>query len=83
MDEPINNAAYEPLISIIIPVYHVEPYIEKCLNSVLTQSYSNYEAIIVNDGGTSIERDICRAYCDKTGVYPPQGTPAWTVRTER
>ena len=65
MDEPINNAAYEPLISIIIPVYHVEPYIEKCLNSVLTQSYSNYEAIIVNDGGTSIERDICRAYCDK------------------
>jgi len=36
--------------SIIIPVYNVEKYIEKCLNSILNQSYKNYEVIIVNDG---------------------------------
>ncbi len=36
--------------SIVIPVYNVEKYIEKCLNSIYSQSYNNYEVIIVNDG---------------------------------
>ena len=39
-------------ISIIIPTYNSEKYIEKVLNSILTQNYSNYEIIIVNDGST-------------------------------
>ena len=36
--------------SIVIPVYNVEGYIEKCLNSIKIQTYSNFEVIIVNDG---------------------------------
>lgn len=38
------------LISIIIPVYNLEDYLEDCFNSILAQNYSNYEVIIVNDG---------------------------------
>ena len=40
------------LISIIIPVYNVRNYIEKCLYSVINQTYSNIEIIIVDDGST-------------------------------
>lgn len=38
-----------PLISIIIPVYNVEKYIEDCITSVITQSYNNLELILVDD----------------------------------
>ena len=50
-----------PLISVIIPVYNVEPYLEKCLDSVINQTYHNLEIIIVDDGST----DHCPAICDK------------------
>ncbi|WP_446470092.1 glycosyltransferase family 2 protein [Xenorhabdus stockiae] len=45
-------------ISVIIPVYNVEKYIEKCIHSIKNQSYDNFEAIIINDGSTdkSIEK---------------------------
>ncbi|WP_279626194.1 glycosyltransferase family 2 protein, partial [Psychrobacter piechaudii] len=39
-----------PLVSIIIPVYKVEEYIEKCMQSLLDQSYENFEALVVDDG---------------------------------
>ena len=39
-----------PLISIIVPVYNVEEYIEHCINNILKQTYTNIEVIIVNDG---------------------------------
>ncbi|NMO79573.1 glycosyltransferase family 2 protein [Niallia alba] len=41
-----------PLISIIIPVYNVEEYLERCINSVLSQTYKNFEVIAINDGST-------------------------------
>lgn len=44
--------------SIIIPVYNVEKYLEKCLNSILNQTYSNYEIIVVNDGSTDNSQKI-------------------------
>ena len=46
-------------ISIIIPVYNVEPYIEKCLESVLDQTYKEFECILVNDGSTDKSGQIC------------------------
>lgn len=53
------------LISIIIPVYNVEKYLEKCLDSVIHQSYENIEIILVNDGSTDTSGEICKKYSEK------------------
>lgn len=49
-------------ISIIIPVYNVEPYLERCLNSVINQTYSNIEIILVDDGSTDDSGIMCDDY---------------------
>lgn len=49
-------------ISIIIPVYNVEKYIEKCLYSIKRQTYSNYEIIIVDDGSKDNSLKICEKF---------------------
>lgn len=53
------------LVSIIITVYNKEKFIERCLKSVINQSYSNIEIIIVDDGSTDNSYDICNIYADK------------------
>lgn len=50
------------LISIIIPVYNVQDYVEKCIKSVIKQTYENLEIIIVNDGSTDKSGEICKKY---------------------
>lgn len=52
-------------ISIIIPVYNVERYLEKCLDSVINQSYLDLEIILVNDGATDNSKSICESYLVK------------------
>lgn len=42
----------KPEISVIVPIYNVENYLTKCLDSLITQSFSNIEIICVNDGST-------------------------------
>lgn len=54
-----------PLISVIIPIYMVEDYLERCINSVITQTYSNIEIILVNDGSKDGCGDICNAFQDR------------------
>lgn len=51
----------KPIFSIVVPVYKVEPYIHQCVDSILSQSYSNFELILVDDGSP----DNCPAICDK------------------
>ncbi len=53
------------LISIIIPVYNVEDYLEECLNSVTQQSYKNIEIILINDGSTDNSEKICKDFLQK------------------
>lgn len=50
------------LLSVIIPVYNVENYLEKCIDSVLKQRVENYEIILVNDGSTDKSLEICKKY---------------------
>lgn len=54
-----------PLISIIIPVYNAEKYLEKCIESIITQDYKNYEVILVNDGSKDRSLEICLNYAKK------------------
>lgn len=57
MTSPANNSG---LISVIVPVYNVEQYVEKCVRSVLQQSYSYFELLLVDDGSTDSSLEICK-----------------------
>ena len=48
-----------PLISVIVPVYNVEDYLAACINSIIAQSYSNLEIILIDDGSTDSSGKIC------------------------
>lgn len=54
-------------ISILIPVYNVEKYIERCFDSILKQKYTNFEVICVDDGSTDTSGKICDEYQKKDG----------------
>ena len=53
------------LISVIVPVYNVERYLKKCINSILDQTYENIEVVLVDDGSTDKSGAICDEYAAK------------------
>lgn len=53
------------MISVIVPVYNVEKYLEECLDSIQNQIYTDIEVILVNDGSTDNSEVICEKYCEQ------------------
>lgn len=68
------------LVSIIIPVYNVEMYLEQCINSVIYQTYKNIEVILVDDGSTDDSGTICDHFAEKdnrvTVIHKNNGGPS-------
>lgn len=55
----------EIFFSVIVPVYNTGKYLKQCIDSLLCQTYSRYEIILVNDGSTDNSGDICKDYQSK------------------
>lgn len=53
-----------PLVSVIVPIYNVEQFLEKCLDSICAQTYKNLEIILVDDGATDNSGKICDKYAE-------------------
>lgn len=53
------------LISIIVPIYNTRSYLEKCINSIILQTYTNLQIILVDDGSTDGSAEICDKYAEK------------------
>ena len=57
------------MISVIVPVYNVEEYLEECLESIRHQTFTDIEVILVNDGSIDSSRQICERYCEKDNRF--------------
>ena len=55
----------KPKISIIVPIYNVEKYLDKCVMSILGQTFKNFELILIDDGSQDSSGAICDSYLKK------------------
>jgi len=67
-----NTNTYSPLISVILPVYNAEKYLKESMDSILSQTFSDFEFIIINDGSKDKSADIIKSYSDSRIVYIEQ-----------
>ena len=65
----MGTANNRPFVSVIVPVYKVEKYIETCLNSLINQTYANWEAILVDDGSPDHSGEICDEFSTRDGRF--------------
>ena len=56
---------YNPEISIIVPVYNSEKYLEECIKSILNQTFADFELILIDDGSHDSSGLICDKYAEK------------------
>ena len=56
-------------ITVIVPVYNVENYLRQCLDSIMGQTYQNFECLLINDGSPDHSADICREYVSKDSRF--------------
>lgn len=56
---------HKPIISVIIPIYNVAEYLDKCIKSVLSQTYIDFELLLIDDGSTDESADICKNACEQ------------------
>ena len=73
-DNCIRNKKYivEPYVSVVMPVYNGEQYLAEAIESILTQTMSNFEFIIINDGSTDKSEEIIFSYADERIKYIKQ-----------
>ena len=60
---------HQELISIIVPIFNTEKHLHQCLDSILSQSYENFECLLINDGSTDASASICREYVAKDARF--------------
>lgn len=60
---------HNPLVSILMPVYNCEKYLREAIDSILAQTYTNFELLLINDGSTDKSREIILSYTDKRIRY--------------
>ena len=53
------------MISIVVPVYNAEEYLKKCIDSILAQTYPNWELVLIDNGSTDESMEICRSYAQR------------------
>ena len=61
----MTDATRPIVLSIIVPIYNVEPYLKECLDSILEQDLDHYEVLLINDGSTDDSGAIAREYTEK------------------
>lgn len=78
-----------PLVSVIVPVYNVRPYIEEALDSLVAQTYGHLEFLLVDDGSNDGSGEVCDRYASRDARFrvihqenmgsARHGTPDWTA----
>jgi glycosyltransferase involved in cell wall biosynthesis len=58
-----------PIISIVIPIYNQEKYLRKCLDSIVAQTFRDFEVILVDDGSTDASAEICKEYAQRDNRF--------------
>jgi len=59
-----NELNLTDLISVIIPIYNMQDYLERCINSVIAQTYKNLQIILINDGSTDNSLEVCKKFAE-------------------
>lgn len=69
--EKVEKAVTYPkdLISIIVPIYNVSPYLQLCLESIENQTYSHFEVFLINDGSRDNSKDICLEFAERDNRF--------------
>ena len=63
------NDLNNPLISVLMPAYNAEKYIKEAIESILNQTFSNFEFIIIDDGSIDATEEIIKSFKDSRIVY--------------
>ncbi len=59
------NFLFSPKVSIIVPVWNAEKYLKECINSILRQTFTDFELLLIDDGSEDSSLKICKEYADK------------------
>ena len=73
----MNKPSNRPFFSIIVPIYNIEKYLKKCVDSILSQDYNDFELLLIDDGSRDSSSTICDEYAEKDSrikvIHKPNG----------